>query len=351
MDRSGIICDTNEYGDNLSEQEVKFKPSIQSNNLAETVANEELRKTDNFDTLRKSYLNLMHQLEIDGIPKHKISTVGQKIVIEKKRNIKKLQGASLEEIKKINIGSWWFDVAREQNFVDPNKSHSATDPEQKIVPLSKYEKENSEYIQIIKETKSFFDIALDKLKHNHFMSLLNDDDNKVLLALHDWKAQLEIANSFFDHKEKIPANTQHILLHAIGTMSSNNDAAVEYFRLRDESHKLTGKQLSKYRSGAIKTKLAIFNPKDRVSAILWNYFGMQCKKCESWRVLQLNQMSDSTKVQCQDCNNIFQVGSTTKCNYCGFPFFQDELSGIKKDKICPNCKQELPEYLINHITN
>ena len=90
-------------------------------------------------------------------------------------------------------------------------------------------------------------------------------------------------------------------------MASNNDAAVEYFRLRDKSHHLTGKQISKYRSGAIKSQLAIFNPKDRVSAILWNYFGAQCTndKCKSWRVLQLSQMADSTKVQCQDCENIF----------------------------------------------
>jgi len=336
----------------LSKQDVKFKPSLQSNNLAEQVASEELKKTDNFDTLRKSYLNLMHQLEIDGIPKEKISTVGQKIVIEKKRAIKKLQGASLEEIKKINIGSWWFDVAREENYIDPKFSHrNDTDAERKIVPLTKYETENSEYISIIKDTIKFLkDVALPKLKTNNFMSLLNEEDNKVTLTLHDWKAQLEIAESFFDHKEKIPVNTQHILLHAIGTMSSNNDAAVEYFRLRDKAHNLTGKQLSKYRSGAIKIKLAIFNPKDRITAILWKYFGAQCKKCKSWRVLELSQREDTTRVKCMDCENIFNTASTSKCNYCSFPFFEEDIASIKQRKTCPNCKEELPEYLINNIT-
>jgi len=337
----------------LSELVVKFKPSITSNNLAETVANEELRKTDNFDTLRKSYLNLMHQLEIDGIPKEKISTIGQKIVVEKKRNIKKSQGVSLEEIKKINIGSWWFDVAREENYIDPKFSHpTATDAERKIVPLSEYEKENSEYIQVINDTIKFLkDIALQKLKTNNFMSLLNEEDDKITIALHDWKAQLEIAESFFDHKEKIPVNTQHILLHALGTMSSNNDAAEEYFNLREKAHKLTGKQLSKYRSGLIKTSLAIFNPKDRVTAILWKYFGVQCMKCKSWKVTELRQTPTTTRVQCLECENQFEVDSTSKCNFCGFPFFEDEISSIKKGSICPNCKEELPEYLINHIVN
>jgi len=335
-----------------TELQVKFRPSITSNNLAEAVANEELKKTDNFETLRTSYLNLMHQLEIDGIPKEKISTVGQKIVIEKKRVIKKEQGASLEELKKINIGSWWYDVAREEKYIDLKYSHTATDPERKIVPLTEYEKENSEYIKIINDTIKFLkDVALQKLKTNHFMSLLNEEDDKITIALHDWKAQLEIAESFFDHKEKIPVNTQHILLHALGTMSSNNDAAEEYFKLRDKAHKLTGKQLSKYRSGLIKTSLAIFNPKDRVTAILWKYFGAQCKKCNSWKVIELSQTSKTTKVSCLECENRFEVESTSKCNFCGFPFFDDELAFIKKGSTCPNCKEVLPEYLINHILN
>lgn len=340
-------------GDYLSELQVKFKPSIISNNLAEAVANEELKKTDNFDTLRTSYLNLMHQLEIDGIPKEKISTIGQKIVIEKKRNIKKQQGASLEEIKKINIGSWWYDVAREENYINPKFSHpDATDAERKIVPLTEYEKENSEYIEIINDTIKFLkDIALQKLKTNKFMSLLNESDDKVTIALHDWRAQLEIAESSFDHKEKIPVNTQHILLHALGTMSSNNDAAEEYFKLREKAHQLTGKQLSKYRSGLIKTTLAIFNPKDRVTAILWKYYGTQCMKCMSWKVVELSQTPITTKVKCLECENIFEVGSTSKCNYCGFPFFGDEIAFIKKGNKCPNCKEELPEYLINNILN
>lgn len=336
----------------MSELEIKSKPSILSNNLAESVANEELKKTDNFDTLRTSYLNLMHQLEMDGIQKEKISTIGQKIVIEKKRNIKKQEGASLEEIKKISISSWWFEVAKEENYTDQSYNRIAPQPELKIVPLTEYEKENSQYISIILDTIKFLkDTALPKLKTNHFMSLLNESDDKVTIALHDWDAQLDIAESYFDHKEKIPVNTQHILLHAIGTTASNNEAAEEYFKLREKAHKLTGKQISKYRSGLIKTTLPIFNPKDRVTAVLWKYYGAQCMKCNSWKVVELSQKPDKTRVKCLECENIFEVGSTSKCNYCGFPFFEDEIAFIKKGNKCPNCKTNLPEYLINHILN
>lgn len=336
----------------MASDEVKAKPSIQSNTLAETVANEELTKTDNFDTLKKLYLNLMHQLEIDGIPKEKISAVGQKIVVDKKRSIMKAKGASVKELKNINIGTWWYDVAREQNYTDQSFNRGlATDAELKIVLPTKYEKENSEYIKIIKDTKEFFDVVLDKLKNNHFMSLLNEEDDKVSLALHDWKAQLKIAESFFDHKEKIPVNTQHILYHCIGTISSNNDVALKYFELRDKAHKLTGKQISKYRSGIIKNGLKIFTPTDHVSAVLWDYFGVQCQ-CNSWRVELLSIKKEKSVVKCFDCKNIFDTKSVIRCNYCDFPFFENEIKYIKEKKnTCPNCHEELPEYLINYILN
>lgn len=333
----------------MAQDVAKFRPSSESNKLAEQVATEELRKTQNYDTLRKSYLNLMHQLEIDGIPREKISTVGQKIVVEKKRSIKKSEGATPEEIKKINIGSWWYDVAKEENYIDPKFSHpDAPDPERKIVPQTEIEIENSDYIRLVRDTIEFLkDIALPKLRTNHFMSLL-DDDKKVLLALHDWEAQLDIAKSFFNHKEKIPPYTQLILYYNIGTYSSNNDAAEGYFNQRKEFHEITGKQISKYRSGEIKPSLTIFKPKDRISASMWKYAGEKCPKCESWEVDDIK----SGKGRCLICDNVFELLAVAKCNFCSFPFFEEEIGYIKqKGNTCPNCKEELPEYLINYITN
>ena len=184
----------------MSEQILKPRPSITSNNLAEQVANEELRKTDNFDTLKKSYLNLLHQLHMDGILKEEIIHTGRKIIIEKKRNIKKQEGASLEEIKDISIGSWYYEIAKTTDYT------KRPEPDEIIVPLTNEEIENAQYIQVLKNTRDFLDIAINKLKNNHFMSLL-DEDSKVLLSLHDWQSHLDTANSYFDHKEKIPPNT------------------------------------------------------------------------------------------------------------------------------------------------
>jgi hypothetical protein len=291
---------------------------------------------------------------MDNIPQDQISIVGQKIIIARKRNILKQKGSTNDELKKVSIGSHWFDIAKTKSMTDSFYARNTKiDPEadQENSSLTKYETENVEYLKVIKNTKKFLAIAENKLKNNHFMSLLNEEDDKVTIALHDWQAQLNLAESFFNHKEKIPVNTQHILLHAIGTMSSNNSAAEEYFRLREKAHTLTGKQLSKYRSGLIKTSLAIFNPKDRITAILWKYFGSQCMKCKSWKVTELSQTPTTTMVKCLECKNEFEVDSISKCNFCGFPFFDEDIAYVKKNHTCPNCKVDLPEFLINYILN
>lgn len=334
----------------MSKVLLKLKPSSLSNNLAGEAATEELRKTDNFETLRKAYLNLMHQLEMDGVPKEKVSTVGQKIIKEKKIALRKKQGASEEEIKKISTSTWWFIVAKEENYIDPFYSHGdASQLKRENSSITETENENYEYLNLITDTITLLkDVIEPKLKENPFMSLLDNTNNKVSLALHDWRAHLDLAQSYFDHKEKIPVNTQHILFHAIGTYASNNEAGAEYFRLRENAHKVTSKQISKYRSGQIPTKIELFNPQDRITAVNWNFIGEQCKNCNSWRVLK-EESAVPDLIKCQDCNNISKKKAVHRCNYCKFPYFEDETKYIKEHNSCPNCKEELPEYLINNI--
>jgi len=70
----------------------------------------------------------MNQLEIDGISKEKISTVGSKIILEKKN--KRLSGKAIEE-QEITVGDWWYVTAREQGCIDPHYSHSKNPAEEK----------------------------------------------------------------------------------------------------------------------------------------------------------------------------------------------------------------------------
>ncbi len=92
------------------------KPSLKSYALAEQIANEEINGSKS-STLKQYYINLMTQLEIEGYPKHQISIIGKQIVVEKK--YEKLDIPKREII----IGSWWYDIAKQQGCVDPYYLH------------------------------------------------------------------------------------------------------------------------------------------------------------------------------------------------------------------------------------
>jgi N6-adenosine-specific RNA methylase IME4 len=61
-----------------------IKPSLESYNLAETAVTEELKGEESNVTLKDAWINLGNQLEIEGVPKEQISTVAQKLILEKK---------------------------------------------------------------------------------------------------------------------------------------------------------------------------------------------------------------------------------------------------------------------------
>ena len=79
--------DTHVYRENSS------TPSTESYRLADKIAELEIQDNGDNVTLKQSYLNLMGQLEIDGIPKEKISNIGSKIIVQKKT--KRLSGKAM----------------------------------------------------------------------------------------------------------------------------------------------------------------------------------------------------------------------------------------------------------------
>jgi len=65
------------------ENSSNIKPTLEDYRIAEQITVEEIQNDSNI-SLKEFYSNLMNQLEIEGIPKQKISTIGQQLVIEKK---------------------------------------------------------------------------------------------------------------------------------------------------------------------------------------------------------------------------------------------------------------------------
>lgn len=286
-------------------------------------------------------------LEIDGYEKNKIWA---KVANDIEETLwEKYNKETPREEFKWNRSGYFFRVGAETEYTKQENDSSPLG-EKKIVPPTEFEIENYDYITLINKTIDFLkDVALQKLKTNHFMSLVESKD--VKLALHDWQAQLTIAEGFFDHKEKVPINTQHILLHMIATCSTNNEAAHEYFRIREDYHTLTSKQLSKYRDGKTKNRLAIFTPMDRITAILWSYLGIQCKNesCKSWRVVEEPGTGIIFRARCLDCDSQQRVQQPIKCNVCNVIFFEDDIAKLTDKTKCPYCEEEFSSIVIDKI--
>ena len=307
-------------------------------------------ENDTASSSKDLWLKMAGSLEVSGFEKNKIwAKVANDI--EDSLWDKHNKETPREEFKWIRSGHY-YRTGRKEGYVSDEIALGQSE----IVPtgvetkVSKYEIENYEYLKLINDTINFLkDVVAAKLKTNPFMSQITSKDAK--LALHDWRAQLVIAEGFFDHKEKVPINTQHILLHQIATAASNNDAAHEYFRIREETHNLTSKQLSKYRDGKIKNRLAIFTPMDRITAILWSYLGIQCKNesCKSWRVIELPGTGIIFRAGCLDCESQQKVAQPIKCNVCSVIFFEDDIEKLSDKTICPYCKEEFSSIVIDKI--
>jgi len=304
-------------------------------------------ENDTSSSSKDLWLKMASTLEVSGFEKNKIWA---KVANDIEDSLWDKHNKEVPREEFIwNRSGYFFRVGSETDYT--KHENSSTPPgEKKIVPPSEYEIENYEYLKLINDTINFLkDVVAAKLKTNPFMSQITSKD--VKLALHDWRAQLIIAEGFFDHKEKVPINTQHILLHQIATAASNNDAAHEYFRIREETHTLTSKQLSKYRDGKTKNRLAIFTPMDRTTAILWSYLGIQCKNelCNSWRLIELPGTGVIFKAGCLDCESRQEVTQPIKCNVCSVIFFEDDIEQLSDKTTCPYCKEEFSSIVIDKI--
>jgi len=336
-----------------------LKPSLAAQRLAEQAALEEIKGEQSNHTLKQSYINLMDQLEIDGFPIHEISMIGRKIILENK--IKKLKPLGIPE-EEITVGTWWFEVARERGCTNPEYARHVkegdvdTEPHQENSSINTpHAKENKFLIETIQETMKFFDEALAKLKNQPLVSLLEGQVKKSFEhSIHDWEAHLNIAKEIFNQKDKVPANTIHLLLYCLATESSLNHGTVAFFEKYKKVLTLTSKQATKYQKGKVTNMLPIFKPHSRDTAIFLNYYGMPCEKCDSWCVAAETDKGAKTYLKCYDCEHVFEGKTVAKCRFCQIPLYKEGLQAIiNHQNCCPNCNSELelPAELVQYAIN
>lgn len=324
------------------------KLSHQSINLATIAAQEEL-SNDKTKTLKKTYENLMDQLEIDGYKKNQISTIGQKIVVEKKQNILKSKGWSTDEIKKVSIGSWWFEVAKEKKCIDPHYSRNTkVDPvaDQEIVPC-----ENPDMKAVCYDLINLCRILIEKSKEGiSFEDTFGEKQMKEFYK--QMRTVVNNCKNAIDNKTKVPKNTEVFFLECLSTVTGNVNKCARTFmeqnliRLKEQGKFFTTKQSSKFQKGSKQSQQFILKPSSRDQAIFLDYIGVQCE-CGSFRI---RQKDNSYKLECYDCDRIINSGHVSKCSSCKIPLYKERLLHIVKTGKCENCNEtvDLPEEMIEY---
>jgi len=322
-----------------------YRPSYDSMVLAEKIVTEEL-DTENNPTLKQYYSQLMDQLEIDRVPKEKISSVGSLLVRKEKA---KKTGLPVEEV---SVGRWWFDVAKEKGCIDPHFSHTLIGAELHRENSSiNTDEGKAKIIQLLEKTKELSNELIKKFKDTpQILQTFTQEQFNDFYS--QWETILKIDEDAIDEKTKIPGNTVHMLLQCLAVESSLTHGAEIFMRTRikmmeDGKKFLTPKQATKFQRGEIKDQPPILNPKNRELAIFLRYYGQQCSKCNSFCMKEIIE-GMKTKVKCITCNNIEDPTTIAKCRCCQIPLYKENLQHIVKTGKCENCNEEttLPEELV-----
>ena len=324
------------------------KLSFQSINLATIAAEEEL-SNDKTKTLKKTYEDLMDQLEIDGYKKNQISIIGQKIIVEKKQNILKSKGWNSDEIKKVSIGSWWFEIAKKKQCVDPYYSRNIKvdpQPDQEIVPYK------NPYMKVLcYDLINLCRILIEKSKEG-----IRFEDTFGEKQMSEFYKQMGTVinncKNAVDNKTKVSKNVEVFFLECLSTVIGNVHKCTRIFmeqnliRLKEQGKFFTTKQALKFQKGGKQSQQLILKPTSRDQAIFLDYNGVQCE-CGSFRI---RQKDNSYKLECYDCDKIITSGHVSKCSSCKIPLYKERLLYIVKTGKCENCNVDidLPGEMIEY---
>ncbi|QMU54703.1 MAG: hypothetical protein GKS07_07355 [Nitrosopumilus sp.] len=331
-------------------QLTEVKPSLLAYNLAETIALEELDGEKSI-TLKENYIRLIDPLQIDGVPKEKISAMGKQIIIERKKLKLIAKGMDVEEV---TVGSWWRDVARQQGCTDSKyASTEVTEPAPENTS-SKPKNPNIRFIDYLKRTKEICDKGIDMFSESEEIESIMTPKEFEMLC-HEWESVLDIGKSSFDKKTNAPINTHNIVFIEVVTSSSINYAGktiqeaklVEYEKL---GKFLTSKQIGYLQEGTVPKLLPLFKPDSRDAAIFQGNYGIACVFCNSWRVVE--KSTNEGNLHCYECDRGFNGRTVPKCKTCQILLYKENLLYIVKKGKCPNenCKREivLPKELSDY---
>lgn len=215
------------------------------------------------------------QLEIAGFPRDKISA--------KLRS--DLPDVSAYYISHICGQMGWTDerfspeVAQSQP--QTSSTFSQTDVATEEPDKKKCAEENQPYIEHLQKKIEFLQEVQKKLRGRPFLSLLDKKQYDEYIMLADRAEKL--AREAWDARQTIPSATQFYLAQIVA-ISTIKHGASEYVSKVKELFSLTSKQVTKTLKGVVRDVHFLYEPTNRVEALMDGFYGKPCDKCGSWRV-------------------------------------------------------------------
>jgi len=337
-------------------QESVVKPSNDAYRLAQAAALAEINSEESNTSLKKIWIDLGNQLQIEGIPSENICVIASDLILTKKSE---KTGIPKKELRQ---SGYFYRVYNEEGWTNQFFARNTTVPlgEQENSSINTTDKNttNQEMIDIFLHIKEICTLGIQKVKElPEFETIFGQKETREFYR--QTRSYITNCRYILDNKTKIPENTELLFLECVSTSKESLHVAVKIFHdsrmklLEQQGKKLiTAKQTSKYLHGEKESKLPLLKPNTRDSAVFADYFGVQCEnsECKSWRV---RQQADTQKIQCFDCGLLFNAKTISKCRYCQMPLFKENLQHIIKTNKCENCNTDviLPEELVQYANS
>ncbi len=232
------------------------------------------------------------QLEIAGFQKDKIST--------KLRN--DLAEFSSDYVSQICSQMGWTDRRFSPVEVEGTQpqisSFEGNTPEEEIIS-SRYAHENQPYLDHLELKILFLRDVQKKLRERPFLSLIDRQRYNEYIFWADSAEKL--ARQAWDDRHTISVETQFFLAQLV-SVSTIKHGASEYVSKVKEIFGLTSKQVTKTLKGIVRDVHYLYEPTNKMEALMDGFYGRPCEKCSSWRVRW-----DNGVCRCFHCDNEYRA--------------------------------------------
>lgn len=268
--------------DVLGHQGNSSKFSLEARMLADQAAKEELLETQNQESKKQVYQKIAKQLELENIPKEKISIYTIQIIEE--RLLLQLKKENIPKDKcKMSPGSIRYlrRIMQELGYTDPFYARN-TKEDTITKPLVGYNKENQNTITLVKKLKEFSKIFISYLESNSFELKIDPDFLNEFMSI--MNARMDASLEALNNKQKIETHEQFLLFEAYAIRGADVSASIYREKIKNYSS-LTGKQVKKLFAGTTTKLIELYNPKNTYEAIKNGFSGIVCDHCQSLRTI------------------------------------------------------------------